>query len=159
MPTLAGQSFVASAVLIAALAARAPAQRVDSAAVAVAIAKSIVLDMNTRGDHRGPVFITTSADSLAPWRVRIVDAIRQADPKQLLTKPIRLGLQLELRGVTVTDEVIQVQGEYSKCVSASTWNYWGHDVQFVIPRAGGAWQPQSALIRRMGDGRCPPDRS
>jgi len=159
MPTLAGQSIVASAVLIVALATRAPAQRVDSAAVAVAIAKSIVLDMNTRGDHRGPVFITTSADSLAPWRVRIVEAIRQADPRQLLTKPIRLGLLLELQQITVADDAIRVQAEYTKCVSASTWNYWGHDVQFVIPRAGGEWQPQSALIRRMGDVRCPPDRS
>ncbi len=63
-------------------------------------------------------------------------------------------LRFALKSVRVSAAEIRVDASYSRCLLRTGMNFWHHEVEFAIPRAGDKWVPQPSTIIIYGDGDC-----
>ena len=124
----------------------------DTLTIGRAIVEGVVHEASKGGDHHGPFAFNQSPDS--SWGLAVAAILRSEQP-DLVVACTSYALVLTVNDVFVFGDSAHATFTWSRCVERTAlFNWWAHQVVYLLERAGGAWHFVSREVVSFADGRC-----
>ena len=126
----------------------------DSDAIAITIARSLLLDLRAPETHHAPVRFASATGSEA-WVSRVVAFIRREAPEVLADSGVRVASGFRFADVAISERSVVVHGSFSSCdPGRSGLNAWSLSIEMVMPRQSTGWEPNRPRPLVISDGHC-----